>query len=134
MRAKFRVSTVSPTAVEVSPGVDMAPVQTITAYPVCASSYPADGSDENNTYAKWSPSGSLSLSITNPALSNRIKEGDVFYVDFTPAPKTVRQLAVEAYHRYGAVTDFKNFRGDPMPKFDDLPETIQRAWEAAISA
>ena len=31
-------------------------------------SYPADGSDENNTYAKFSPSGMLSLTVCNPAL------------------------------------------------------------------
>lgn len=40
-------------------------------------------------------------------------------------------LAEEAYLAYGAVTDFKNFRGEPMPQFKDLPETIQKAWEAA---
>jgi len=40
-------------------------------------------------------------------------------------------LAELAYQAYGAVTDFKNFRGEPMPEFRDLPETIQKAWEAA---
>jgi hypothetical protein len=84
MRAKFRVNSVTPPSVEVKPGDHMAPSQTITAFPVARSdSYPADGSDENNTFAKWSPSGRLELSIVNPALSNKIKEGDVFYVDFT---------------------------------------------------
>lgn len=47
--------------------------------------------------------------------------------------KSVRQRAEEAYARYGAVTDFKNFRGDPMPAFADLPEKIQAAWEAAAT-
>lgn len=84
MRAKFRVSSVTPPEVPVSEGITMAPPQTIKAYPVARSdSYPADGSDENNTFAKWSPSGSLELTVVNPALSNKIKEGDVFYVDFT---------------------------------------------------
>lgn len=36
-----------------------------------------------------------------------------------------------AYIAYGKVTGFKNFRGDPMPEFEDLPETIREAWEAA---
>lgn len=86
MRAKFKVYAVNPPVVEVPPGATIAPYQEIKACPVARSdSYPADGSDENNTYAKWSPSGDLKLSITNPALSNRIKEGDTFYVDFTPA-------------------------------------------------
>jgi len=86
MRAKVRVSSVTPPSVETQDGSDMAPAQTITAFPVARSdSYPSDGSDENNSYAKWSPSGEFKLTITNPALSNKIKEGDTFYVDFTPA-------------------------------------------------
>ena len=36
-----------------------------------------------------------------------------------------------AYIAYGRVTGFKNFRGDPMPAFDDLPDQIRQAWEAA---
>ena len=47
--------------------------------------------------------------------------------------KTLRQLAGEAYHRYGSVTGFKNFQGNPMPAFDDLPDTIKRAWEHAVA-
>lgn len=36
-----------------------------------------------------------------------------------------------AYTAYGRKTDFKNFRGEPMPSFDDLPEQIREAWAAA---
>lgn len=36
-----------------------------------------------------------------------------------------------AYTAYGRKTDFKNYRGEPMPAFDDLGETIQQAWIAA---
>lgn len=36
-----------------------------------------------------------------------------------------------AYTAYGKVTDFKNFRGEPMPPFDELPEQIREAWTAA---
>lgn len=42
-------------------------------------------------------------------------------------------LARAAYQRYGAVTDFKNFRGEPMPAYNDLPETIKQAWVAAAN-
>lgn len=45
--------------------------------------YPADGTDEDNTFAKWSPSGEFKLTITNPALYGKIKPGQHFYVDFT---------------------------------------------------
>ena len=36
-----------------------------------------------------------------------------------------------AYTAYGKVTGFKNFMGNPMPVFDELPETIKSAWIAA---
>jgi hypothetical protein len=39
-----------------------------------------------------------------------------------------------AYRAYGSVTDFKNFRGEPMPEWEALPETIQKAWIAACGA
>lgn len=47
--------------------------------------YPADGSDEDNTFAKWSPSVNLQIQITNPALHGKFETGQKFYVDFTPA-------------------------------------------------
>ena len=48
-------------------------------------------------------------------------------------PKTGDECAREAYNRYGSVTDFKNFRGDPMPAWDALPPKIQEAWVAAAT-
>lgn len=50
---------------------------------VAAKSYPADGSDEDNTYAKFSPAGELTLTIANPALVGKIEPGRTFYLDFT---------------------------------------------------
>lgn len=47
--------------------------------------YPADGSDEDNTYAKWSPSAELKITVTNPALFGKFERGQKYYVDFTPA-------------------------------------------------
>lgn len=47
--------------------------------------YPSDGSDEDNTYAKFSPSGSLSLTVANPALVGKFAEGEKYYLDFTKA-------------------------------------------------
>lgn len=47
--------------------------------------YPSDGSDENNSFALWTPSADLSMSITNPALVGKFTVGQEFYVDFTPA-------------------------------------------------
>lgn len=47
--------------------------------------YPADGSDEDNTYAKFSPQAEFSITITNPALLGQFKPGEKYYVDFTSA-------------------------------------------------
>ena len=47
--------------------------------------YPDDGSDENNTYAKFSPSGMLSLTVANPALIGKFNEGETYYLDFIKA-------------------------------------------------
>ena len=75
MRAKMRVSAVTPhnetweelafSAVSKSDG------------------YPDDGSDENNSFAMWTPSAELKMSITNPALIGKFTVGQEFYVDFT---------------------------------------------------
>ena len=82
MRAKFQVGFVQ----EHFYGPDGAKSQeTLTMHAVCAKSYPADGSDEDNTFAKFSPGANLSINIANPALFGQFKVGDKFYVDFTPA-------------------------------------------------
>ncbi len=45
---------------------------------------------------------------------------------------TWRDIAASAYRSYAASTGNKNFRGEPMPEFDDLPQPIKTAWEAAV--
>lgn len=52
-----------------------------------STAYPADGSDEDNSYARWTPSAELSINVQNSALKGKIAVGDKFYVDFTPAGK-----------------------------------------------
>jgi hypothetical protein len=48
---------------------------------------------------------------------------------------TVERTAGEvAYLAYGDVTLGLNFRGDPMPPWEDLSEQIRAAWEAAAEA
>ena len=53
---------------------------------MAASRYPDDGSDEDNTFARWSPGAHLSINIANPALFGRFKHGQKFLVDFNEAP------------------------------------------------
>lgn len=57
--------------------------ETLYFNPVCASRYPADGNDENNTYAKFTPSGMLSLTVVNPALLGKFAQGEEYYLDFS---------------------------------------------------
>ncbi len=49
-------------------------------------------------------------------------------------PPPPHELAQLAYAAYGAATGGRNFRGDPMPDWDDLGHAIQHAWIAAAGA
>lgn len=46
-------------------------------------SYPSDGSDEDNSFARWTPSAELTISISNPELFGKFSIDQAFYVDFT---------------------------------------------------
>lgn len=48
-------------------------------------SYPADGSDEDNTYAKFSPSAIFEIDVRNPDLFGKMRPGKKYYVDFIEA-------------------------------------------------
>jgi hypothetical protein len=75
MRAKMKLN-------HIDPGMGC---ETLFFNPVAASSYPSDGSDENNTYARYSPSGQLVLTVANPALLGKFMVGQEYYLDFTKA-------------------------------------------------
>ncbi|PZU82905.1 MAG: hypothetical protein DI527_24575 [Chelatococcus sp.] len=79
MRAKLRVGSIIPFGEA---------QETVTFHGVSKSDgYPADGTDENNTFAKFSPSAKFDIVIANPALIGKFEVGDTFYADLTPAPK-----------------------------------------------
>ena len=60
--------------------------ENLVFFAVCKSgAYPEDGTDENNSFAKWTPNAKFELSITNPALWGKFEPGKEYYVDFTPA-------------------------------------------------
>ncbi len=52
--------------------------------------------------------------------------------DQSKAGMAWQDIAASAYRAYAASTGNKNFRGEPMPAFDDLPQPIKTAWEAAV--
>jgi hypothetical protein len=82
MRAKMKVGSVFPCR----NGEGATISEQVTFHGVAKSApYPADGSDEDNTFAKFSPSVNLTMTIANPALFGTLEPGAAFYVDFTPA-------------------------------------------------
>ena len=76
MRAKFVIS-----AVERVTGGEKVKFSAVSK----STPYGEDGLDEDNTYAKYSPSASCEIFIANPALHGQFNPGEKFYVDFTPA-------------------------------------------------
>ena len=46
----------------------------------------------------------------------------------------IEALAKIAYTAYGKTTDFKNFMGNPMPLWEELPEKIREAWGNAADS
>lgn len=50
--------------------------------------YNADGSriDENESWSKYTPSGNLSISITNPEAFEQFQEGKDYYLVFDEVP------------------------------------------------
>lgn len=80
MRAKLKVTSVT----KGPEGFD--PHERLTFAAVCKDgSYTSDGSDEDNTFSKFTPQADLSMVIQNPALLGKFEVGQKFYVDFTPA-------------------------------------------------
>lgn len=76
MRAKMKVDNIQ----------EFTNCEVLTFRAVCKSeAYPDDGSDENNTFALWTPSATLTMTVNNPALHGQFIIGQEFYVDFTPA-------------------------------------------------
>lgn len=52
---------------------------------VAAGDYSEDGSDENNTFARYTPCADLEMTIANPDLLGSIELGQEYYLDFSLA-------------------------------------------------
>lgn len=51
-----------------------------------------------------------------------------------PDEMGVDRLAQFAYYAYGSESEWKNYQGLPMPKWADLPSSIQKAWMNSTKA
>lgn len=78
MRAKVRITSIG------KPGGDQEKLN--FNFPAKNGAYPADGSDEDQQFARFSPSGELSITVANPNLLGKFAVGDTFYLDFVPIP------------------------------------------------
>ncbi len=82
MRAKLEVVGVTP----VTDHEENICAEDLVFRAVCRSEgYPEDGSDEDNTFAKFTPTADLRMHIANPALFGKFEVGQKFHVDFTKA-------------------------------------------------
>jgi len=45
-----------------------------------------DGTDENASFSKFTPSGTFEMSVTNENIVGNYKAGQEYYLDFTPVP------------------------------------------------
>jgi hypothetical protein len=77
MRAKMQVSSVE----SFQGGAEKVNYSCVTG----TAPFGPNGESEDNTFARYSPSGTLTITITNPDLKGTIQPGQKFYVDFTPA-------------------------------------------------
>jgi hypothetical protein len=59
--------------------------QQVFMNPVSSKPYGPEGECEDNTYARYSPSGEFKLTITNPNLFGKLVPGMKMYVDFIEA-------------------------------------------------
>lgn len=144
-RAKFRCNTVEQTSdqpVETQryagagepPTSELSWPRTYRFSPQYDASVP-----EDQRYARYTPSGSLKITVDNPAVI--FNTGQDYYLDFTPVSEapaddelSPAERAQRAYDAYGRATSGLTFQGDPLPAWDDLSPTSQQAWHAAAHA
>lgn len=58
---------------------------------VFVAKYDHHNTPEDNSYSKYTPSASMNMTVTNPDLSDKIKPGMQFYVDFTLIPSAKKE-------------------------------------------
>lgn len=85
MRAKFMVTNVEEFKDEVGNVRNFRLQMSAVGGNKVQHGYPADGSDEDNTFSQFTPCADLSMYIQNPVLAGQFKYGDKLYVDFSPA-------------------------------------------------
>jgi hypothetical protein len=83
MRAKFYVTNVEKYHPNDNPEAVTGIRLTMSA--VSEKPFDTDGVSEDNSFARWSPSGSFEIQIANPNLFDKFEVGQRYYLDFTAA-------------------------------------------------
>jgi len=76
MIAKFELVSVKPQS---------ASAEELVFRAVTNKPFDADGASDDNTFARWTPSGELKMNVQNPQLVGQFKVGQKFYLNFTPS-------------------------------------------------
>jgi len=84
MRAKLRLQSVEQLSNGLAPGVT---AEKLTFSAVCSKGFGPNGESEDNTFARYTPTASLTMHVNNPDLIGKFVPGASYYVDFTPADK-----------------------------------------------
>lgn len=71
LRAKFQCSSINKSPDDSSAVVHLSAVTT--------------GSADNETWSKYTPSGQLQMTISNPAAAEQFEQGKEYFIDITPA-------------------------------------------------
>jgi hypothetical protein len=85
MRAKLQVLNVVENGYDDKEKGFIKTGEQLSFHAVAKPQYEGDGLDEDNTFAKWSPSASFNINVANPTLFGQFKVGEKYYVDFTKA-------------------------------------------------
>lgn len=81
MKAKFQVRSVEP--VESPPGTVVQ--EKLEFFAVTDKPFDAGGTSEDNSFSRWTPTGELKMTVTNPELFGKFAVGEKYYLDFTKA-------------------------------------------------
>lgn len=80
MVAKFQVSAVTPLQTDGKTTMETLEFSAVTDKP-----FNPDGESDDNTFARWTPTGNLKMTVTNPALFGKFERDQKYYLHFTPA-------------------------------------------------
>ena len=73
MRSKFKLDKVEKT--------EYSEIMTFSV--VCPPKFDENGLSEDCTFSKFSPQGTIQITVTNPNLRGALEPGEKYYVDFT---------------------------------------------------